>query len=280
MEARKNPEYLRATARAVAEFRDALEAFLGLHVVNEDLARGIAPAVLPRNGVDQAEIAKVRAKVARAAGRAIDAVPLTNSYMLVQGAGQIDPIAAWQTITKPKPLLEADDVLGVCEQALGRLEAMIEKAEAEAPPTVGAEAMHPLVWGAAARLWRDGHYRESVTAAADALVAQLKVMTKRNDVAETALWQETFSNQEPVPGKPRLRWPGHSSDRDVSTMNAGLRQFAPGVQMTIRNPSAHGTVDLDKQAALERLAVLSLLARFIDKCELVEASSEVDSIVT
>jgi hypothetical protein len=53
-------------------------------------------------------------------------------------------------------------------------------------------------------------------------------------------------------------------------MNGGLRQFAPGAQMTIRNAVAHGTDDLSEQDAMERLAVLSLLARWVDECDLVK----------
>jgi hypothetical protein len=41
--------------------------------------------------------------VDRAAGRAYTATGLTGCFIRVQGAGDIDPIAAWHTITKPKP---------------------------------------------------------------------------------------------------------------------------------------------------------------------------------
>lgn len=282
MEAADNPDYLRATAAAVTGFRAALSDFLQLHVVNEWLARGLAPAVLPREDADPDRLRELRAQVSRAAGRASMAPSLTHMYVEVQGVGRVDPIAAWETITVPKPLLEASDVLGACDQMLGRLEAMILKAEAEAPPTIGAEAMHPLIWGAARRLWRDRHYRAAVAAAADTLVANVKSITGRNDVAETALWQQTFSDRPPVPSEPgqpaqpRLRWPGDPADRDVKTMNDGLRQFAPGVQMTIRNPAAHGTNELGEQEALERLAVLSLLARWVDACDL-QTSPELPS---
>ncbi|MGC4877330.1 TIGR02391 family protein [Micromonospora sp. DT43] len=190
---------------------------------------------------------------------------------MVQGVGKIDPIANWASITDPKPVVEPSNVLDACDQMLGRIEAMIARAEAEAVPLVGVEAMHPVVWGAAGRLWRDGHFRQAVAAAAEAAMATLKARTGRNDVAETALWQEVFSDRAPAPGKPRLRWPGPMGDRDVKTMNDGLRQFAPGVQMTIRNSAAHGIGTLDEQAALERLATLSLLARWVDHCELAEA---------
>jgi hypothetical protein len=125
---------------------------------------------------------------------------------------------------------------------IGRLDQLIIKAEAEAPPQIGAAAMHPLIWGAAGRLWRDRHFRQAVSAAAEAPIAQVKTRTDRNDVSDTALWQETFSDKDPLPGKPRLRWPGNPADRDVKSVNDGLRQLAPGLQMTIRNPAARSRV--------------------------------------
>ena len=270
MEATRNPDYLAATKRAVVEFQEALLRFLDLHTVNEDVARGMAPAVFPLEGSDPAEIKKAASAVDIAAGRASAAPGLTNCTINVQGVGVVDPIAAWRSITQPKPVLEPDDILSSCGQILGRLEHMALKAEAEAPPRVGAETMHPLVWGAAQRLWRDGHFREAVAAASESLVTQVKSRTGRNDVSGTSLWQETFSDKGPLPGKPRLRWPGQPRDRDVRSMNDGLRQFAPGVQMTVRNGAVHATAEFGEQEALERLAVLSLLARWVDECELLE----------
>lgn len=273
MDPDKNPEYLRSVADAVAAFQSALSEFLALHTNNEWLARGIAPAVFPRDDASPEQIRNAAARVGREAGRASAAVSLTNMFVAVQGAGRIDPIAAWQTITQPKPVLEPADVLGACEQIRGRLEAMIRRAEAEAPPVIGAAAMHPLIWGAAKTMWRDRHFRAAVSAASEALVGVVKSRSGRNDVSETALWQEMFSNADPVVGKPRFRWPGDPTDRDVKTMNDGLRQFSPGVQMTIRNPTTHGHEELGEQDALERLAVLSLLARWLDICKLVEAET-------
>lgn len=284
VEARKNPDYLKALASAVAEFRDGLDDLLELYVQNGEgggfggIARGIAPAVLLRDGSDPKEVARRQARVSRAAGRAAAAVPLTQVAVAVQGVGVVDPIANWQTITRPKPLLEAVDVLGACDQALGRLEGLMLQAEAERPPSVGVEAMHPVVWGAASRLWRDRHFREAVGAAAEAVALLVKTRTGRNDVADTALWQEAFSDKEPAPGKPRLRWPGDPANRDVSSMNGGLRFYAPGVQMTIRNSVAHGAGQLDEQDAVERLAALSLLARWVDECNLVEAPAEPEQV--
>jgi hypothetical protein len=270
VEADKNPDYLRAVAISVAEFRDAFQEFMKLHVFNDWTARGVAPAVFPLEGVEADKIAAATAVVDESAGRAASAPRLTGVNLNVQGAGVIDPIAAWHTITKPKPVLEPDDIMSTCNQMTGRLEELIRRAQAEAPPQIGAEAMHPLIWGAASRLWQDGHFREAVASAAETLIMHVKSRTRRNDVPETALWQESFSDKPPEPGRPRLRWPGDPTNRDVKSMNDGLRKFAPGVQMTIRNNAVHNTHEMSEQHALERLATLSLLARWIDECELIE----------
>lgn len=271
MDPRENPDYLRTVAGAVTEFRDAFGEFMKLHSTNTTLARGLAPAVFPLDTSTAADIESAARKVDRAAGKACEAPLLTGVKIMVSGAGAIDPIAVWGTVRQPKPLLEPDNIISSCDQISGRLENLIARAEAAAPPSIGVRSMHPLVWGAAGRLWRDGHFRQAVAAAAEALVAQLKVTTGRNDIAETALWQEAFSDREPAPGNPRLRWPGRPDDRDVKTMNSGLRLFAPGTQLTIRNTAAHGTGELSEQEALERLATLSLLARWVDECEVVRA---------
>lgn len=268
MDYKENPEFLRGVAVAVTSFRDAFTNFMKLHATNTTLARGIAPAVFPIEGVTADQVESAASEVDRAAGRACDASGLTGVKIMVAGAGAIDPIAAWGTIRQPKPLLEPDNILASCDQIAGRLENLIARAEAAAPPSIGVRSMHPLVWGASSRLWRDGHYRQAVAAAAEALIAQVKTLTGRRDIAETSLWQEVFSDKAPVLHKPRLRWPGDSEDREVKTMNDGLRLFAPGVQLTIRNTAAHGTGEIAEQEALERLATLSLLARWVDQCDL------------
>ena len=265
MEAARNPDYLSKTAEAVTEFKKAFERLLALYVENT-AARGIAPPVLPRDGIGPEVFASSSADVARAAGRASMAPGLTQMSIVV-GGRTVDPIAAWRSAISPKPLLEPADVLDAAEQILGRLEAMTLKAEVERPPTVGVEAMHPTVWGAARKLYLDGYFRMAIHAAGEAIVQQLKVRMNRYDLDATPLWQQAFSNGSPTEDSARLRWPGDPSDKTVISMNSGLRQFAPGVQMTIRNAATHGADEMGAQEALERLAALSLLARWVEECE-------------
>jgi uncharacterized protein (TIGR02391 family) len=271
-DADRNPTYLRDLAEHVAEFRAAFVSFLELHTpTHMGPGRGIWPPVSPRDGVDEAELEARRARVSTAAGRARRAPSLTGVRFGVQGLGEVDPIAAWNTVTQPKPALEPANIIDACDQMIGSLESLAAQADAEAPPTVDAAQMHPAVWGQAARLWRDGHYRQAVSAAADGVIGLVKARTGRNDVPDTSQWQQAFSKDDPEPGKPRLRWPGNQTDQTVKSMNDGLRQFAPGAQMTIRNPATHGPGELTQQEAVERLSVLSLLARWVDQCDLIEA---------
>jgi len=78
-----------------------------------------------------------------------------------------------------------------------------------------SSAVAPTGVAAAQRLWNDGHRRHAVAAAAEAVSGQMKQLTDRNDAPDTSLWQQAFSKDEPLEGKPRLRWPGDTSDQDV-----------------------------------------------------------------
>ncbi|MGW1092466.1 TIGR02391 family protein [Streptomyces sp. NPDC002596] len=175
----------------------------------------------------------------------------------------VDPIAAWRSITLPKPVLEPGDVLDAAEQILGRLEALADKAEAELPPTTGVEAMRPTIWGAAKKLWLDGHFRHAVQTAAEVLTAQVKGRTGLTNLDATNLYEKLFAGK----GAALLKWPGDPADRSVQSMQNGLAKYAPGVNMTVRNTAAHRTDEMTAQDALERLSALSLLARWIDECE-------------
>jgi uncharacterized protein (TIGR02391 family) len=266
MDASRNPEYLRKIAAAVSEFKDAFKAFMELHTETRDagFGRGLLPAAVARSGVPPEELQTATDRVARAAGRASAATGLTRMYIGVTGFPEpVDPIAAWRTVTTPKPLLEPGDVLDSAEQILGRLEALTDKAEAELPPTTGVEAMHPTIWGAARKLWIDGHFRLAVQSAAETLTSQLKTRTGLANMDATNVYEKVFNAKTPV-----LRWPGDPGDRTVSSMQNGLAKYAPGLNMTVRNTAPHAASDeMTAQQALERLAALSLLAHWIDECE-------------
>lgn len=269
-----NLEYLDYLAARLQAFVMTFDEFMTFHVENigpTAMARGLAPSVLTKEDADEERVHELVTELHRLAGTLMDLSEVTNIYMGVQGAGMIDPFTNWATILQPKPLLEASNVRGCAVQAAGRLEGLRAKAQALAAPTLDPVRFHQLVWAAAQRLWNDGHLRQAVAAAGEAVTGQMKQLTGRNDAADTSLWQQAFSEKAPEAGKPRLRWPGDLIDEDVKTMNDGLRLFAPGSNMVIRNPATHIDADLSEQDALERLATLSVLARFVDACRVESA---------
>jgi hypothetical protein len=135
-------------------------------------------------------------------------------------------------------------------------------------PVMAADALHAIVWGVASDLWADGHHGAAVQRAATFLNANVQDRTGRHDLSDSALMAQVFSPNPPEQGKPRLRWQGDDNDLTVKTMRTGILNFSQGCFMAIRNPVTHSTEDLPKQIALEQLAVLSTLARWIDGCEL------------
>lgn len=138
-------------------------------------------------------------------------------------------------------------------------------------PTMKAHALHPLIWNAASKRWDAGHYGDAVQRAASFLNANVQDMTGRRDVSDSELMREVFSLAAPALNKPRLWWPGYDSDLSVKSMRVGILNMSQGVFSAIRNPATHSTQDMERQEALEQLATLSILARWIDRCELVSA---------
>ncbi|KQW45062.1 hypothetical protein ASC77_19975 [Nocardioides sp. Root1257] len=82
-----------------------------------------------------------------------------------------------------------------------------------------------------------------------------------------------FSSERPKSGQPRLHFPGWTPD-DESWLSRqrGLHLLAQGAFAGIRNLVSHDVVELTEHEALEQMAVLSMVARWVDETELVEAS--------
>jgi hypothetical protein len=167
-----------------------------------------------------------------------------------------------------------DTILESSKYSLGLLARQREIEENLAPlgPQMRADQLHHIVWGAAAALWNGGHHTSAVQRAATFVNAHVQDLVDRRDVSDAGLMQQVFSKDDPSPGKSRLRWPGDATDLTVRSMNEGLRNLAPGLFQTIRNPATHTTSDLSEQEALEQLAMLSMLARWVDACDVVAQS--------
>lgn len=167
------------------------------------------------------------------------------------------------------------DVEVAIRQTLNLLEhrAEVQKYLGTDGPVMQVNQLHPVVWNAAKDLWRDEHYGQSVSRAATFLNAHIQDKSGRTDISDKNLMTQVFNPDPPKAGSPRLHWRGDVSDETLSSMREGLQKFAMGASQAIRNPAAHGTDEVPKQVALERLAALSVLARWIDECDLVEVKA-------
>lgn len=159
------------------------------------------------------------------------------------------------------------------EYALGKLRTDAETTRilGSQAPSMSADALHPLIWDAASKRWESGHYTDAVQRAATALSGYVKDRTGRYELGDKELMSQAFSLAAPQASKPRLRWPGNDDDLTVVAMRQGILNMAIGAFSAIRNPASHTIEDLPKQEALEQLAALSILARWIEACELIAA---------
>lgn len=133
--------------------------------------------------------------------------------------------------------------------------------------------MHPWVAEPAEPLFKDGHWFMAVTAAADSVKAQWKlILGSENDDLPS-----TFSPKDPKEGQPRMRFVYYDRSRDAKAWNnahEGVMHFARGCMMRIRNLhkyQAEGQ-SISPGLAMEALATLSRLARWVTDAKVVRAS--------
>jgi Protein of unknown function (Hypoth_ymh) len=145
-------------------------------------------------------------------------------------------------------------------------------------PDLAADQFHPWVWEAAAPLWFAGSRQEAVHAAARSVNARMQQKRGHHDKSDAALCREFFSPDPPKPRRPRLRFTGYTlTSATRLSRQQGAMDFGAGCFEGIRNPAAHEHgLDLSEQEALEMLAAFSLLARWIDECdvETIEGAQE------
>lgn len=138
-------------------------------------------------------------------------------------------------------------------------------------PEISAARLHPWVWSGAASLWQSGHYRSAVEDALKKINAETQNKVSRRDLSETKLFQEVFSEKPAEAGKPRLRRMKPDGSDTYKSAQRGAMALAEGIYAGIRNPFNHEdpeTQDIAEQVALEYLAALSVLARWVDESEL------------
>jgi uncharacterized protein (TIGR02391 family) len=156
------------------------------------------------------------------------------------------------------------------EAAIRAREELLRDAEVreglgENAPELSAAELHDWVWSGAKSLWQSGHYREAVEGAIKKLNAETQNKVGRRDVSETDLFKQAFSLDSAAPGKARLRRMAPDASDTYKSVQRGAMAFAEGVFAGIRNPLSHeADQELSEQEALEYLAALSVLARWVD----------------
>jgi hypothetical protein len=143
-------------------------------------------------------------------------------------------------------------------------QAEIDEQLGDNAPLIRASQLHPWVWDGARSLWQSGHFRQAVHAAAVKLNAETQNRLGRTDITEQDLFVQAFSLDAPTPGKPRLRVMADDGSKTFQSIHRGVQCYAQGCYAAIRNPISHVEGDLDEAEALEQLAALSILARWVD----------------
>lgn len=140
-------------------------------------------------------------------------------------------------------------------------------------PELSAAKLHPWIWSGASSLWNSGHYREAIEGAIRKLNAEAQNKLGRRDVSEADLFNQAFSEQSASAKNPRLHRMPDDGSKTFKSVQRGARAFAEGVFAGIRNPLAHEVdQEMPEQQALEYLAALSVLARWVDDSTLEVAS--------
>lgn len=156
-----------------------------------------------------------------------------------------------------------------------KVEVETELAKFDTSPSISASGMHRLVWEAAKPQWNQGFQPKAVDSVARAVNSMLQKKLNRVDVGEVKLVQEAFSDKEPEPGKPRLRFDIYSNPDTNDSLRRGAMDLGKGLFAGVRNPIAHvpdDEIKMSEQEAVEALAAFSMFARWIDQANVITSS--------
>ncbi len=152
-------------------------------------------------------------------------------------------------------------------------EAEIRERLGDGAPTIDTDRLHPWAWKGARSMWASRHYRQAVVDALKKVTAEAQNKTGRHDLAETDLFKQLFSLDEAKAGRPRLRLRDDDGSDTHRSVHRGAMALAEGLFAGIRNVVSHtvAETDADEQRALEQLAAVSVLARWVDDARVVTA---------
>ena len=136
-----------------------------------------------------------------------------------------------------------------------------------AGPRLQAAEFHPVIWGATAQLWDDGHHRAAVQTAASAFEGLLQSICGPGTSGENLAI--VFSSGQPTSESPRLRIRGLDHDSKTwRSAHEGAAALVRGAFMGVRNLVAHpGWPDPTPSEALEMLATLSYVTHLVGRAE-------------
>jgi hypothetical protein len=203
-------------------------------------------------------------------GRQADAEAVDGVYM-VATTGIYDPADMAGSERRAARANDAARHAGVAE-VLSRLESVVHSLELEAQlsGTVQVGELHPWVANHAATATTNP--KAAVLGACSDVEQELRA--KLGAVGDTAvsLVSTAFSTKPPSAGSSRLRFAGYVEGTDPWTnAHDGAGNYGRGCFQRIRNLVNHSSKTVDPSIAIEMLAALSLLARWIDEATLVTA---------
>ena len=139
------------------------------------------------------------------------------------------------------------------------------------PNTGPVDSFHPWVSGAIVGLW-ESDPTVAVREASRAVEIRLKAKIGAKDPTFTELVGMAFSEKEPDSSCARLRFDEFTpGTQEWTNAHTGAMRFGQGCAFRIRNLQQHADLAVERQEALEMLASLSLLARWIDGASVVAA---------
>jgi uncharacterized protein (TIGR02391 family) len=143
-------------------------------------------------------------------------------------------------------------------------------------PTLSADQFHPWVWNAAAPFWDAGQSAAAVEYGAKSLTARIQ-QKSGSRLADREVASDVFS-PKPHAKNARLWLPGQRDTDTWKSRQDGLHHLAMGAYAGIRNVVTHSVEPgWSEQEALEYLAVLSTVARWVEETEVVTPTAAMDS---
>ncbi len=144
-------------------------------------------------------------------------------------------------------------------------------------PTLELANLHELVWKPASTYWNMQDRERAVEAAYRAIQAQIQVSIGRADIDGTPLFEQAFSPNAKE-GTVRL-WLGGPRETDTwKSRQLGLMRLGQATALGIRNVLEHSDRELTPVEAMETLATLSLLVRWLEETTPVESDSVADDV--